>query len=271
MQMNQKTANKQHKQLLKQAERSIGAAYAVYYAQVKSFLKDSMTEDGQLSLKFTEGYVLSQLDLYEQELRDKLTVIADDLLKKAVEQSASHYKKELEELNALYYLESLSDRDKLIALLVEIGSTVTLRIQKIIKRLYRQHVLKVTAELRGQQLPAIELPTEKEFLSEIELYGLVAIIDKAGRRWKPDVYVKMLVRTKMMELYKEVIAEIGKPFGHDLAVIAGVPVDNPCNNWIGTVISLNGETEGYPTYKQVKETGECFHPNCQHYVIPLKR
>ena len=269
--MNQMEANKQHKKLLKQAERAIGTAYAVYYAQVRSFLKDSMTEGEQLSLRYTEAYVLSQLDLFEQELQTTLTEVADSLLKKATEQSAEHYRQELEELNALYFLESLSDRDEVIETLTQMGANVTFRIQKIIKRLYRQQVLLVTAELRNQQLPSIQLPTAKEFLSEIELYGLVAITDKAGRKWKPDVYVKMYVRTKMMELNQQVIAEIGKPFGHDLAVIAGPPVDNPCNNWIGTVISLTGETKGYPSYQQVKDTGECFHPNCQHYAIPLKR
>lgn len=269
--MNQKTANKQHRQLLKQAEMSVNAAYAVYYVQVRSFLKDSMTEDEQLSFRFTEAYILSQLNLYEEELRNSLTEVADTLLKKATELAAEHYRKEIEELNALYFLESLSDRDAIITTLTQVGSNVTLRIQQIIKRLYRQNVLQVVAELRNQRLPAIQLPTADEFLSEIEVYGLVAIIDRAGRKWKPDVYTKMYLITQMMELNKKVIAEVGKPFGHDLARIAGPPVDNPCNKWIGTVISMTGKTEGYVTYQQVKDTGECFHPNCQHFLIPLKQ
>ena len=53
--------------------------------------------------------------------------------------------------------------------------------------------------------------------------------------------------------------------GHDLVVITSH--HNPCDlcaPWEGQVVSLTGQTEGYPTMEEAKAAG-LFHPNCRHF------
>jgi hypothetical protein len=42
-----------------------------------------------------------------------------------------------------------------------------------------------------------------------------------------------------------------------------------CINWAGTVVSLTGDTEGYPTLDEAIDDN-CFHVNCIHYLIPIE-
>lgn len=97
------------------------------------------------------------------------------------------------------------------------------------------------------------------------------IIDAAGRRWRPEVYVDMLTRTKLMETYKD--ATINEAIARDLryAVISKHGAKDACRFHEGRIIKLTADAPGaYPTYSELKATGQIWHPNCRHTFSPIR-
>lgn len=100
---------------------------------------------------------------------------------------------------------------------------------------------------------------------------MIAIVDKAGRRWKLDNYVRMVTKTKAQEVVVSGIKDyVQEHNGHgDLARIPFNPLTNdPCLPFQGLIISMTGATPGYRTYDEIRATGHIFHPNCRHTPIP---
>jgi hypothetical protein len=98
----------------------------------------------------------------------------------------------------------------------------------------------------------------------------VGIVDKAGRRWNLSTYSEMVVRTKLQQAHIEGVRTEALERKVDLAVISSHGARDACAKFEGMVISLNGITPGYPTYTEVRATGQIFHPNCQHSVNALR-
>lgn len=94
--------------------------------------------------------------------------------------------------------------------------------------------------------------------------GFIGIVDKAGRQWKLKTYVDMAVRTKTHQAYVQGVKDKTKDYDTDVAKIPIRNSKDPCKNFEGMLISMNGITKGYPTYDQLKSTGLIFHPNCKH-------
>ena len=97
-------------------------------------------------------------------------------------------------------------------------------------------------------------------------------IDSAGRAWKPQNYFNMLARTTVARVARESYNDTVIEQGHDLARIAGgpptAPPPDPCWRWYGKIVSLTGETPGYPTLAEAEGDG-LFHPNCIHYTAVI--
>lgn len=107
----------------------------------------------------------------------------------------------------------------------------------------------------------------KELLTDrIKAEGFTGIIDKSGRKWSLKDYSDMLVKTKMEQVDSEVNRVEGLANDYDLAVISSHGATDDCSKWEGCIISMNGKTDGYITYEEVKATNECFHPRCQHHL-----
>ena len=94
-------------------------------------------------------------------------------------------------------------------------------------------------------------------------------MDKAGRTWNSDSYFSMLNNTLHTNVARETYVDTAAENGHDLFTIDGGPssgdADDPCNDWYGKIVSMSGETKGYPTYQDAVDAG-VFHPNCRHYL-----
>lgn len=97
-------------------------------------------------------------------------------------------------------------------------------------------------------------------------------IDKAGRRWESKNYFDMLNRTLTAQVSRETYLTTMAETQHDLMTIEGgitdasmrIPSD-PCPEWAGQIISMNGATKGYPTLADAEAAG-MFHPRCVHYL-----
>lgn len=96
------------------------------------------------------------------------------------------------------------------------------------------------------------------------------IIDAAGRRWKPEVYVDMVTRTKMMEARNE--ATINEAVSRDVYtfVVSRHGAKDGCGKWEGRTLKLSTDYPGdYPTIDEAR-AGTLFHPNCKHTLTPRR-
>ena len=270
--MNQSQMIQQLNHNIEETSEKVTEAYSVYFNAVEKFLKDTMFTDGILNPTFSKDYVTSGLAARREQLEEFLTDLVNNSMEDAFAIGILFFNTVTDLSETTEHNGSTVKADTL-KLITEMLRNTENRIKQLVNKLY-QDALMVAVSARRASLAELdsELPelTVEEFLEQLYANGFVGIVDKANRRWKPEVYAKMVLRTKEIEAFIAIQQGLALSNQLDLAYIAGKPVDNPCNDWIGVVISLNGKTARFPTYQQVKETLEVFHPNCQHYLIPIK-
>jgi hypothetical protein len=97
------------------------------------------------------------------------------------------------------------------------------------------------------------------------------IIDAAGRRWKPEVYVDMLVDAKMSEAFDEANRNEAIQREAFYAVISSHGAKDACRFHEGRIIKLTEEAPGnYPTYESLKASGQIWHPKCKHHYSVIR-
>lgn len=100
--------------------------------------------------------------------------------------------------------------------------------------------------------------------------GFIGVVDRAGRKWNLKTYSDMVVNTKLQQAHIEGTTSKAQEYGMDLAIVSKHGATDPCREFEGMVISLTGQTKGFPTYRELKATKKIFHPNCQHNVTPIR-
>lgn len=112
--------------------------------------------------------------------------------------------------------------------------------------------------------------------------GITGYIDHAGRRWSPEGYVTMDIRTTVANAARDAVTERMNQYGSDLYQVSWHDGARPlCYPWQGKVISRtgqSGETEDgqgnkvrvYAESETSKgEPAGLFGINCGHYPIPF--
>ena len=104
----------------------------------------------------------------------------------------------------------------------------------------------------------------RKILEEVTGKGIVGFVDRAGKKWSMRAYAEMLARTSLMEIHNEAQWREFRAHDEDLVVISFHTGTCPrCAPWAGRVLSLTGQTPGYPTLDDAK-AGGLFHPRCRH-------
>lgn len=117
-------------------------------------------------------------------------------------------------------------------------------------------------KLKGDALKTVAGNVERKLREQ----GLTAITDRAGRGWDFDRYAEMLVRTKAVEARNTGLANKMLQNGYDLVQVSDHGSTHPaCAEWEGEILSVTGNTPGYPTVADAEASG-LFHPNCQHAI-----
>ena len=232
-----------------------------------------------------EQTVLAEVRVIIADLSNKVVEMATEKVTEAYKEGVKYSRESLTgdkqpddideiELNK----DHVSRLDKMITQTQEDLLKATGNTEENIKRLVRQVV---SREISGTGLSGqagkvsnmskrIEEQLRKQFIENGIKNADIAIIDKAKRKWKLKTYSEMVARTKMNMAYIEAVREEALQDGSDLAIISTKPdTKDACLNYEGMVISLNGKSEGYLTYDQIRSTKLCFHPNCGHFVRPV--
>jgi Phage minor capsid protein 2 len=262
--------------------RLIGYYQRSYSIVVKELIR-LLETDGWEQLVKQESSLARQLQFIIQENDKKVLPEIEELLRKA------HVQGQAEALLQLGDAQTLSEATK--------GVTFSLLAQQSVQKMIEdtfEDVLQLTSRtnkrikkqirdtagevMRMNAMNQIGLDTSKKQIQEQLLKkgfskdikkNFVGVTDSAGRKWKLDKYVKMLVKTKISQAYAEGIRSECIERGTDLAVVSSHGAKDQCKHFEGMVISMTGATKGLYTYDELKRSNKIFHPNCEHTITPL--
>lgn len=109
---------------------------------------------------------------------------------------------------------------------------------------------------------------QRNLIATLRENGFDALVDKAGRGWTLDRYTEMLIRTKAVEARNTGLLNRLVENNVDLVVVSQHGAKDACGPWEGKILSVTGQTGGYPTILNATNAG-LFHPNCKHAVSAL--
>lgn len=96
------------------------------------------------------------------------------------------------------------------------------------------------------------------------------VIDAGHHRWKPEIYVDMVTRTKMMRLTNEACMNEAVQRGANYGIISSHGAKDLCSKWEGKIVKLIPDVPGdYPYIGDIPNR-ELFHPNCKHLVNVIR-
>jgi len=134
------------------------------------------------------------------------------------------------------------------------------------KKLYREENVNAIQEAFTQG--ATRREAERLVLQRLHERGLFVYTDAAGRVWKPESYARMIARTTPREAEQEAMFRRHVELGQDLVEASSTStIDPKCQRWLGVIMSLTGQTEGYPTLRYAQSVG-WQHPHCVHVMLP---
>lgn len=115
------------------------------------------------------------------------------------------------------------------------------------------------------------LDAAKRMIQTWERQGVTAFVDASGTRWDLSTYAEMVSRTTTREATDQALYNRLNERGHDLVEITRHAGEcDKCQealNSLGTVFSLSGRSDRYPSLDEAEEIG-LFHPNCVHRPTP---
>lgn len=111
--------------------------------------------------------------------------------------------------------------------------------------------------------------------------GLTGFVDHAGRRWSPEAYVAMDIKTTMMNTARAAVFERNAEYGNDLYQVSTHNGARPlCYPWQGKILSTSGRTgttedldgtkipiHSESEVESFRYGGGLFGVNCGHYPM----
>ena len=119
-------------------------------------------------------------------------------------------------------------------------------------------------------------------LGKVAESGLAGFVDRAGREWDAEAYVRMDMKTTTANTAREAVFERNADYGNNLIMVSSHPGARPgCEPWqgriystdgsSGTVEDLHGKTYEYIPLGDTSygEPAGLFGINCGHYPSPF--
>lgn len=108
------------------------------------------------------------------------------------------------------------------------------------------------------------LQSTQRALNQFADKGVTGFVDRTGRRWAIDSYAEMSTRTAVGRAQVAGTLDRFEADGRDLVIVSNAAQEcEVCRPWEGRVLSISGNTKGYPTVKQAQAAG-LQHANCRH-------
>ena len=251
----------------------------------KQILKDLVVTDPSNIQIINQVKLMKQLELILKQLNGEVKNYTEEVIIQAIRHGqAVHLMKiaGIEDYNEALKQAGLTvlPKEMLEALVSDTFQDLliaTTFMEDSLKKTVRKTVAKVMQLKMAQNTGRVEMVdllvkelSKKGLSKTLTEEGFVGIIDKRGRRWNLKTYADMVITTKTQQAHVEGIRHEADLTGYDLAIISDHNAKDVCSKWENVIISLNGKTKGFPTYAQVRRTKECFHPNCEHTLLPIR-
>jgi len=153
--------------------------------------------------------------------------------------------------------------------LLQLTQNTEAQVKKIIRQIVGEQLRQraVEGEAGRKQIRNASQALRKE----AERAANFAIRDRANRVWSIEAYVRMAVRTKVMQAHLEGTTNEALSRGAYYATISAHNSKHlACRRWENRIVKLTDDAPGdYPTLAEVRMTG-IFHPNCQHGIYPFR-
>lgn len=235
--------------------------------KVAKRLQRGITQPGWTERKYSEMLdVVKELRLYMSSVSKERRKVQMEGLEKAYTESRDAFLNEPYIFTTLTGIQGLTaNTEKVTRIIAELDATMNAADRHILRTAqdaYSDIVGRVSSVVATGSITYRE--AVKRELNAFADRGITSFIDKAGRRWDMETYSEMATLTAIERATREGYTDTMKEFGYDLAIISdhygACPI---CEAWQGVVISINGDTPGYPTLSDAEAAG-VFHPRCMH-------
>lgn len=269
-----------HPRYIREQER-LTKYYAIVIQQIVSIIKDI---EGETLTKRQQQAVLTQISSMTMELEKKQKEWCEDVITSVFTDAQARA------LISLGVVETIAEARKKVTtntfqqqrVQAMIDDTfedllqATRHMDRRTKRLVRDIVAE-TQRVNALQRKGYD-STRHEIFNELRRQGFsksirdqafVGIVDRSGRRWDLRTYSNMIAKTKIQQAQVEGARVEALEYDTDLAIISHSGAVDACRHFEGMIISLEGRTRGYRTYRELRDSNLIFHPNCQHTVHPI--
>lgn len=264
--------------LIASADKAAKAAKGEYQAAVVALRKELAYQVERRNIAKSadaRDAIMVEIDKALLRLKKRLDRIMDAQASVA---SRTGYKAAASELDGLSVVRYSKDRATAICEAVAarngegMAATFTTAISKQIKSALRAATVQAFNEqaVAGMSQRELAQCIKSKWLASVKDADNLRFVDKGGRVWNTDNYLMMNVRTNSMAIYNDTLVDtITQTTGSDLVRISddGGTADScdACSKWAGRIVSVTGQTKGYPTLDEAKADG-LFHPNCIHTI-----
>jgi hypothetical protein len=111
----------------------------------------------------------------------------------------------------------------------------------------------------------------RQCIRDMSQAGIPAFIDKAGRRWTPEAYINMDIRTTCTNVAHQAQFDRMDEYGVDLIEVSSHAGARPlCAPYQGAIYDRNGTSTKYPSWRSTSygEPAGLLGINCGHFVYP---
>jgi len=153
--------------------------------------------------------------------------------------------------------------------LFAVTQNITKRVRTVVRTVAGESMrANVVAGINGRKTISREILTKMR--TELGKAVDTGIIDVAGNRWEPQVYVDMLVRTKIAATAREVRINEAVSRGVMYGRISKHGATDACRDYEGMIVKLVPEAPGDYPYIGDLPRNKIFHPNCRHQILPVR-
>lgn len=137
------------------------------------------------------------------------------------------------------------------------------------EQLYVDNINLITAEILTGNTNLQDAMAKS--IKNINDSGLIALIDKQGNRWKPDVYANTVIRSTINNTANAMQDTRFKEYGVDLCQVTAHGGARPlCAPYQGRIYSISGKSDKYPSLGSTSmgQPAGLFGINCGHFKFP---
>jgi hypothetical protein len=138
-----------------------------------------------------------------------------------------------------------------------------------LKMLNEAAKMRVTALLAEGKISGDTRQQISDRIAGLLKQGFIALVDKGGRQWNIEAYANMLTRTMLVRTANQgIVNRLGQD-GYDLVQVSDhLGECELCRPWENQILSVSGKHPGYKAVDLAYSSGEIFHPNCRHRLLP---